>query len=87
MNMCGRFYENKIRNEVAREMTIVFYRRIIVTVTLTFDIYRLVIRNLLQDAMLVNMCGKFYEKRIRNEVARAMTPLGHVHKDPYIPFK
>ena len=40
---------------------------------------------LVQEMMFVNTCVKFRDNRLRNEVCRAVTPLGHVRADPYIP--
>ena len=33
---------------------------------------------LVQEMMFVNKCVKFRHNRLRNEVCRAVTPLGHV---------
>ena len=33
---------------------------------------------LVQEMMFVNMCVKFCDNQLRNEVCRAVTPLGHV---------
>ena len=33
---------------------------------------------LIQEMMFVNMCVKFHNNPLRNEVCRAVTPLGHV---------
>ena len=46
---------------------------------------------LVQDMMFVNTCVKFRDNLLRNEVCRAVTPLGHaqtnVLADPYIPAR
>ena len=42
---------------------------------------------LVQEMIFVNTCAKFRDDWLRNEVCRAVTPLGHVYvwADPYIP--
>ena len=44
-----------------------------------------------QEMMFVNTCVKFRDNRLRNEVCRAVAPLGHVRTnvqaDPYIPWE
>ena len=36
---------------------------------------------LVQEMMFVNTCVKFRDNHLRNEVCRAVTPLGHIHKN------
>ena len=48
---------------------------------------------LIQEMMFVNMCVKFRDNRLRNEICRTVTPFEHVRTnvrtyvraDPYIP--
>ena len=35
---------------------------------------------LVKEMMFMNMCVKFHDNRLRNEVCKAVTPFGHVRK-------
>ena len=39
---------------------------------------------LVQEMMFVNTCVKFRHNRLRNEVCRAVTPLGHVQTNVHM---
>ena len=84
VNMCVKFRDNRLRNEVCRAVTQFqcgggggdrspLLGGLHVTCESVMPIFELV-----QEIMFVNTCVKFRDNRLRNEVCRAVTPLGHV---------